>query len=177
MIKYIVLLLFLIGCTPNIIDYDAEKIVQVQTEKIKKAQADPFNNKPTLPYVKLADANDNSIFIEAIKLKPIKRPDGIFLDVWMINAINRTPISWCVKINWKLQDFEFESTLPYIFLIKGNEILKVGKMQQTIWSFDDVAIAIPPSGYIEDLKIIKAPLDEKKKSYTCENLDDHVDEI
>jgi hypothetical protein len=175
-IKYIFIILVLTGCTPNIIDYDAEKLVQVQSDKIKKSQADPFNNNLTPAYVKLAEDEDNNIFIEAIKLKPIKRGDGILLDVWRINAINRTSTPKCVKINWKLQDFEFETTLPYIFLIKGNEILKVGKMQQTIWSFDDVAIAIPPSGYIEDLKIINASLDEKKK-YTCENLDDHVDEI
>ena len=175
--KYIFLLLLLVGCTPNIIDYDAEQIAQVQSEKIKKAQADPFNNKPTEPYVKLAEADDNSIFIEAIKLRPIKRADGIFLDVWLINAINRTPKPRCVKINWKLQDFEFETTLPYIFLIKGGEILKVGKMQQTIWSFDDIAIAIPPSGYINDLKVIEAPLEKQKLNYTCEDLDEHVDEL
>jgi hypothetical protein len=36
-------------------------------------------------------------------------------------------------------------------------------MTQTIWAFDDVAIAIPPSGYINEMKVRDADYEKTFK--------------
>ncbi len=164
----ILTLLAVIGCSQNIIEYDSEKMELDQAKKIKQKQADPFNNPATPDYVKVADDEDEGVYIEVMKLHPIKGPQNIKLDVWNVQAVNRTLEPKCVGISWKLQDFEFESEQPMEFLLLGKQTLHVGKMKQSIWSFDGAMIAIPPSGYVDDLKVRKAVFDTKSKRLTCE---------
>ena len=64
-----------ISCTPNIKDFDAEKMEYDQIQKIKKAQADPFNNPTTPDHVKVADNDD--IYVTVTKGLPIKGHEGI----------------------------------------------------------------------------------------------------
>lgn len=172
-----VLSLFVIGCTPNIKEYDAEKLEYDQTNKLKLAQKkeDPFRSPNTPPYVKVAEDEDEHVYIEVIKLKPIKNKDGIKLDVWTVNAINQSPEPKCVIVNWKLQDFEFETEQPIEFLLKGKEVLPLGKMKQSIWSFDGAMIAIPPSGYVDSLKIRAADIDKDTHRLTCDMLEEDID--
>ncbi len=76
-------------------------------------------------------------YVEAIKLKPVTGRQNIKLDVWTITAVNQSNTPKCITIHWKLMDFDLETQLPYEFLILDHEELKIGKMKQTIWSFDD----------------------------------------
>lgn len=163
-----------ISCTPNIKDFDAEKMEYDQIQKIKKAQADPFNNPTTPDHVKVADNDD--IYVTVTKGLPIKGHEGIKLDVWNIYAVNRSHTPKCVMINWKLQDFELESPLPYDFLIQDKESIQVGRATQTIWSFDGVAIAIPPSGYVDGMHVRDAEFDEKTHKFICEELEKNIQE-
>lgn len=177
----IVLLFFLVGivgCVPTIKDYDAEKLEYEQIKKIKNSQAtyDPFNAPATPKYVKVAKDEEEGIFIEVIKLRPITNQQGIKLDVWKVNAVNTSPDTKCVDVKWKLQDFEFQSEEPLEFLIKGGQTLYLGKMTQSIWSFDDVLIALPPSGYVDSLHIRKAEIDAKTHRLTCEIKEEDIDE-
>lgn len=169
-------LLVLSACTPNIIEYDAEKMEYDQVKNLKAAQKkiDPFNNPSTPSIVKVAD--EDGVSIEVIKLKSIKSQDGIVLDVWTVSAMNTSKETKCVTIAWKLQDFEFESEQPLEFLISPNETLKVGKMKQSIWSFDGALIAIPPSGYVDNMKVRKADFEKKTSKLTCDMLEEDVKE-
>jgi hypothetical protein len=168
-------LLIITGCV-TVRDYDAEKLEYEQANKIKNAQSkvDPFNNPATPDYVKIADNDD--VYVEAIKLKPFKGPQNIKLDHWIINATNRSNKTVCVAIKWKLQDFEFTSELPLEFLMKGKEFLKVGDMRQSIWSFSDVMIAIPPSGYVDSMNVRDAKIETKTGKYTCDMLEEDIQE-
>lgn len=170
--RILILLILVSGCTANIIDYDAEKIEREQVNKIKTAQKDPFNNKITPAYVKIADVDD--VYIEAIKLKPEINKDELKLDLWAIQAVNITLIPKCVAINWKLQDFDFETGLEYEFLIKPNQLLKVGRMKQSIWSFDGSNITIPPSGYIESMNIRDAKYEKTINQFVCTELESDI---
>jgi len=159
-------------------DYDSEKLEAEQISKLHKKQADPFNNPPTPSYVKVAKDEDEGVYIEVIKLKPLVTKQGVKLDVWTVNAIStnkESTVPKCVKVNWKLQDFEFESEQPLEFILKGKEVLNIGKMKQSIWSFDGALIAIPPSGYVDNMKVRDADFDKKIKRYTCEMLEEDID--
>lgn len=168
--------ILLSGCAPTIIDYDAEKEETLQVEKLKAAQKkeDPFNNPLTPPYVKLQDTDE--VYVEVFKLKDISDHRGVKLQNWEVFIGNKTDRHLCVIIDWKLQDFELESDQPIDFLLKPKEFLDLGKMKQTIWSFDDVAIAIPPSGYIKEVKTQDSEIDEKTKKYTCDMPEEEIDD-
>lgn len=157
-----------------VIDVDFEKNEADRISQLKDAQADPFKYEPTPEYVKLAEEDD--VLVEAFKVKPINGPKGLKLEVWEVNAINKADIPQCVTINWKLQDFEFESELPYKFLINKHSTLKVGKMRQTVWSFDDAMIAIPPSGYVDSVWVTEAEYEEKTKKFICDTSDKDIEE-
>jgi hypothetical protein len=167
------MLVSVVGCM-TVRDYDSEKMEFEQANKIKAAQADPFKSEATPDYVKVAE--DDDVTIEVIKLKPIKGPQNIDLQVWTANAINHAKTSKCVRIDWKLMDFNWETSLPYEFLLLDNEVLKIGTMTQTIWSFDGAAIAIPPSGYVDKMKIRDADLDKKTNKLTCEMVEEDIQE-
>lgn len=174
MLKSIVIVSLLLvgGCTVNIKDYDAEKLEYDQINRIKNAQNDPFNTPSTPPYVKLIDNDD--VYVEAIKLKPIKGHQGIMLDVWTVQAVNKSDQPKCITINWKLQDFDFETSLPYEFLALDKETVKIGRMTQTIWSFDGSAIAIPPSGYIDGMRVRGAKYEITTGKLTCDELEKDI---
>jgi hypothetical protein len=165
---------FIIGCTPNIKEYDAEKVEMEQVNKIKKVQADPFYSNPTPDFVRVA--SDDDISIEVSKLKPVVGHQNIKLDVWVIKAVNNSTIPKCVAIDWKLQDFELETGLPYEFIVLDKEVLNVGRMKQTIWSFDGAAIALPPSGYVDKLKVRDADFEKKTGKLTCDTLEENIQE-
>jgi len=162
------------GCV-TIQEYDAEKLEYEQISKVKQSQKqkkeDPFISEKTADVVKVKDEDD--VLIEAIRSAPIEHR-GVKLEVWVINANNRSSTPKCVIIDWRLQDFNFETSLPYEFLIDKNAIIKVGKMTQTIWSFDDVNIAIPPSGYINDMKVRDADYEKTTNRLTCDTLEEDI---
>ncbi|MGZ8924619.1 MAG: hypothetical protein ACXW2E_01925 [Nitrososphaeraceae archaeon] len=166
--------LILVGCTPNIKEYDPEKMEYIQAERIKMAQQDPFYSSSTPSYVKLIE--EDEVYVEAIKLRPEVGPTDIKLDTWVINVINRSAEIKCVTIDWKLMDFDFESDLPHTFVVDATEILKLGKMKQTVWAFDDTFIALPPSGYVNSLNVVDAQFDEKINEYTCDILERDIQE-
>lgn len=60
--------------------------------------------------------------------------------------------------------------------MEGKGTLKIGKMKQSIWSFDDAFIAIPPSGYVDTLKVRDADYDKITHRLTCEIPEEKVDE-
>ena len=171
----ILLSLSITGCV-TVVEYDAEKMEYEQVNKLKYAQQhpDPFNNPATPPLVKIADNDD--VYVEAIKLKPVEGPQHIKLDVWTIKATNRSKITKCVAIKWKLQDFEFTSDLPLEFLLQGREQIKIGDMKQSIWSFDSTLIAIPPSGYVDSMNVRDADIEKTTGKYTCDQLEEDIQE-
>jgi hypothetical protein len=172
--KIVVMLVLLsstVGCV-TVRDYDAEKLEYEQAAKIKKAQADPFGSEPTPDYVKVAD--NGEVFVDVKKSTPIINNQGIKLESWIASAKNNTTEPKCVRIDWKLMDFNLETALPYEFLIMGNEQLKIGKMTQTIWSFSDVAIALPPSGYVDKFNVRDAEIEVKTKKFTCEMTENEI---
>lgn len=175
MFKVLVLFVitFLTGCAPVIHDYDGGKLEREQIARIKQAQASS-KLEPTPDYVKVADEDD--VIVEVNKTKPIKGTQGIVLDVWKVSATNHSSTPKCVKIDWKLMDFNFETTLPYEFLIKDHQILKVGTMTQNVWSFSDAAVAVPPSGYVDKFNVRDADLDDKTHKYTCDMVEKDIDE-
>lgn len=166
------LMLALTGCAVTVKEYDAEKLEYDQINRIKKAQSDPFNSPATPAYVKVAE--NNGVYVEAIKLRPIMGHQNIKLDVWTVDAVNTTDKSQCVTINWKLQDFELETGLPYEFLVPNNKTLPIGRMQQTIWSFDGAAIALPPSGYIDGMRVRDAKFEIATGKLTCDELEKDI---
>lgn len=160
------------GCM-TVRDYDSSKIEMEQINKIKAAQAKSPKVEHTADYVKIADEED--VLIEAIKSKPLMHK-GVQLEVWDINANNKSNEAKCVTITWALQDFSFETSLPHEFLVQPNKIIKIGKMTQSIWDFDDVAIAAPPSGYVHDINVREADVIKKSNKLTCEVLEDDIEE-
>lgn len=167
-------ILTLTGCGLGTVrDYDSGKLEREQVARIKQAQA---SNKatPTPDYVKVADSDD--VIVEVNKTKPTHGAQGIVLDVWKVTATNHSATPKCVKIEWKLMDFNFETSLPYEFLIKDHQLLKVGTMTQNVWSFSETAIAMPPSGYVEAFNVRDADYDEKLHKYTCDMTEAQIDE-
>ncbi len=161
------------GCM-TIQEYDAEKLEYDQINKVKKAQKkkeDPFVSEKTADYVKVKEEDD--VVIEAVRSAPIEHR-GVKLDVWVINGNNKSSTPKCVTIDWRLQDFTFETSLPYEFLIDKNAFIKIGKMTQTIWAFDDVAIAIPPSGYINEMRVRDADYEKTTNRLTCDTLEEDI---
>jgi hypothetical protein len=168
------MLLSLIACTPNIRDYDGGKLQADQIARIKKAQDNPTIVEYTPPHVELA--NDDNVFVTIDKQPSITGAQGIRLDVWKATAVNKNTDPQCVRIDWKLMDFNLETSLPYEFLMKAGETLTVGTMTQTIWSFDGTAMALPPSGYVDKMNARDAEFDEKKKLYTCDMVEADIQE-
>lgn len=173
----IILLLAVIsltGCSFTVKDYDGGKLEREQISKIKAAQMKSSKAEPTPEYVKVADSDD--VIVEVNKTKPIKGAQGITLDVWKVSATNNSDYAKCVKIDWKLMDFNFETTLPYEFLVNSKQIIKVGTMTQNIWSFSETAVALPPSGYVDKFNVRDAEFDEKTKKFTCDMVEADIDE-
>jgi len=166
------ILMMLVGCSATVRNYDTGKMDREQALRIKAAQATKL--QPTPDYVKVAD--NDGIVVEVDKLLPIKGREGVVLDVWKVTATNRTADPKCVKIDWRLMDFNFETSQPFEFLIFGNRVLRVGKMTQTIWSFDETAVALPPSGYVNKMDVRDADYDKKTKKFTCEMTDNQIDQ-
>ncbi len=158
-------LLFIVGCGPKIIDYDPEKDTYDHMKNLSKAQADPFYAENTPDVVKLVKKDD--IEIEITKMSPLVGRMGIKLDRWEAKAINYSKQPKCVIVDWKLMDFEYESSYPTEFLVEGYSILQFAKFTQTIWAFDrDTYLALPPSGYINDMSVRDADVDKNGK-YDC----------
>lgn len=162
------------GCTPNIIERDFEKEEAQRIKDLQKAKEDPFKNQPTPDYVKLIE--EDGVYVEALKQHPVKGPGGVMLDVWVVNAVNTAEDPQCVTVNWKLQDFEFESDEPYEFLVPAHKTLKIGKMKQTIWSFDDTFIAIPPSGYVDGIRVREPNVEKLNGKIGCETPEEDIQE-
>lgn len=162
------ILISLWGCTPNIMVYDSEKMEHDQVLKIRgvNLSKDPFDNKPTPDRVRVVD--EDEIYVEVHKGRPTKGEMNIELQRWTAIAINKSNDFHCVTISWKLQDFEFESSLPDEFLIQPYQKLIVGQMRQTIWSFDGVGIALPPSGYADGINIREPNINPKTGVVSCE---------
>jgi hypothetical protein len=175
-ILILIINIFIIGCSLEPIEYDAEKEEAEHIEKIRNAQSkeDPFNNPLTPPYVKVGD--NDEITVEVYKLKEFIGYKGLVLQQWDVFVTNKTEDYLCTIIGWKLQDFELETEREVTFLLKPKERIKLGKMKQTIWSFDEVAIAIPPSGYVENIETQEALIDEKTKQYTCDMPEQEIDD-
>lgn len=167
-------LLLMTGCM-TIQEYDSEKLEYEQINKVKQVQSkskiDPFQSEKTPDFVRVKEEDD--VLIEAFRSAPIEHR-GVKLEVWIINANNKSTSPKCVTIDWRLQDFTFETSLPYEFLIESNKMIKVGKMTQTIWAFDDVSIAIPPSGYINEMKVRDAEVEKTTNRLTCETLEEDI---
>ena len=68
-----------------------------------------------------------------------------------------------------------KSNLPMEFLLFGGETLEIGKMRQTIWAFDNVYLALPPSGYANKLWIRDADVDEQTGAESCEPDESNID--
>lgn len=168
------ILVSLIGCSATIRDYDTGKMDREQALRIKQAQSGPTKMEPTPDYVKVAD--NDGVIVEVNKTLPIKGREGIKLDVWKVTATNHTSTPKCVKIDWRLMDFNFETSQPFEFVINDHQILKVGKMTQTIWSFDNTAVALPPSGYVNKMDVRDADYDKKTRKFTCDMTDAQIDE-
>lgn len=169
----IALVLVSTGCM-TVRDFDGGKLESQQVDRIKQAQSNPNKPEPTPDYVKVADSD--GVIVEVFKTKPIKGRKGIVLDVWKVTATNKDSTPKCVRIDWKLMDFNFDTALPYEFVMKPTEQLKVGTMTQTIWSFSDTdAIALPPSGYVHNINVRDADFDDKTKQLTCDMLDSQID--
>lgn len=175
--KHILLsILLLTGCSINVLEYDFEKQEAEQVEKIKQAQSkkkDPFDSPPTPPYVKIF--NDDDVYVEVFRLKDISFRD-IVLQQWEVYIKNKNNYNICVAIKWKLQDFELQSEYPTMFLLKPDQYLDLGKMKQTVWAFDKIFVALPPSGYVDSAKILEAQIDKKTNKYTCDMEEDSVEE-
>lgn len=170
----LLIMLSVVGCTSNIKDVDFDKLEVTQVSKLKKKQTeDPFKSEVTPNFVKLIEKDD--ISIEVFKVLPIEHK-GIKLDVWTVTAINNSDTNKCIAIQWKLQDFEFESDLPIMFILNSKQKLSIGKMKQTIWSFDEFQVAIPPSGYVENLFIREPSYDKKTHNQTCNQLETEIKE-
>jgi hypothetical protein len=177
MLKKIIIvpiLVSLFGCSTIVHDYDSGKMDHEQALRIKKAQLEPGKLQPTPDYVKVADSD--GVIVEVEKTLPIKGREGIVLDVWKVTATNHTSTSKCVKIDWRLMDFSFETSQPFEFVLLDHQILKVGKMTQTIWSFDETAVALPPSGYVNKMDVRDANYDKKMRKFTCNMTDDQIDQ-
>jgi hypothetical protein len=160
------------GCAPVIIDINPSLQERDRANKIKIAQVAKVYGIATPNYVKVAD-KDN-IIVTAIKSNSSTGPQKIQLDTWKVTAVNHGIVAKCVTIDWKLMDFELTTNLPYEFLIRSQETLSVGKMTQTIWSFDDTALALPPSGYIGGMLVRDAEFDRKTRKLTCDMLENDI---
>lgn len=167
-------IVLLSGCA-TVRDYDAEKVEMEQVSKIKKAQRDPFANKPTPDHVRVIE--EDGVYVEVHKGFPNTGPEGIKLDIWRAIVTNTNKTAKCVSVDWALQDFEFESDLPSEFLVKAGEKLVVGKMRQTIWAFDGAYIALPPSGYAKSISVRDPDVNKKTKNQSCELDESNIDEV
>lgn len=147
-------MVLLSGCA-TVVDIDPEQMEYDQIVKIKGKQAaevlDPFASPPT-PNSVIAGRKDH-VVVFVTKSTPVKGPQNIKLDTWNVRASNFNDESKCVAIQWRLQDFEFESDYPTEFFIASQKTIDLGKMRQTIWSLDGLTFAIPPSGYIQKMNV------------------------
>lgn len=174
---FVLMIAVLSGCSSiQVQDYDAEKMEAEQIKGIKNAQRkDPFISEKTPDYVKLID--QDGIQIEVHRDVYLLGHDNIKLETWKANAVNNNPTAKCVTVDWKLQDFEFESNLPSEFLVKKYSSIFIGKMRQTIWAFDGAFIALPPSGYVSGINVRDPDVNPKTGAESCEPDESNIDTI
>lgn len=155
------------GCA-TIVDVDPEKLEMEQIRKIKGAQAkiDPFAADLTAPSVRLGQKD--RVSIHANKQPDIKGPQDIKLQSWRINVVNSNVEPKCVTIAWKLMDFSFDSNYPYEFYMAPDTTIHLGNMHQSIWDFDGVGIALPPSGYVQDMRVRDPEITQRRVRSTVE---------
>lgn len=175
--KYIFVLLVLTvsACSIKVHEYDSEKMEYLQVKNIKKAQSDPFYTEETPTTVRVVE--EDGVYVEVHRLDSNTGNQDIKLQVWSAMVTNTTDDNFCATITWKLQDFEFESSYPTEFLIKAHEKLTIGKMRQTIWAFDDVYLALPPSGYAEAIHLREPDINKKTGVISCEFDESNIDKI
>lgn len=161
-----IVLCFIVGCTPNIINYDSEKLEAEHIKNVVNTQKiDPFKAQKTLTYVHVKD--EDGIFVDVFKSGVTKGTQGILLDTWKATVRNANNTSKCVIIDWHLMEFDFESSLPTEFLVLGKETINVATMHQTIWAFDGTNIALPPSGYVSRIYVREPDINKKTNVEEC----------
>lgn len=169
-------IMLLTACsTTNIIDYDPEKETFEHMKNVKKAQQDAFYAEETPPHVDLFKKDGINIVID--KKDPLVGRMGIRLDRWEASAINHNNLPKCVAVDWRLLDFEYESQYPDEFLVYGNSVLNFAHFRQTIWAFDkDTFLVLPPSGYVNDISVRDADINEKGH-YECMLNEDWITDV
>lgn len=156
----IVLPLLLGGCATTVIDYDPENM---------ELPPGIPEYEPTPDRVELGDRRD--IVVKAVKTEPFMDVDQygneVERQVWQISATNRNKYyDQCVTILWRLMEFKLYMDGPSEFLIPATETHNVGMMVGQTWKIDGVKIALPPSGYIQQMRV-RRPNKNAKEGEEC----------
>lgn len=171
-------LLLLNACTPNIIDRDFEEEEAEYIRKHKEfAKNDPLWQAPTPDNMFLTRVDDVSVTIH--KLPPDDK-SGIMLQNWTVVVTNHNKISKCVNIAWKLQGFDMINDNPGFQLFERNEAkLDYVRLRQTIWNMDGIRIALPPSGYIQQMEVKDINENPDVEMEVCDfyELDEDIEEM
>lgn len=169
--------LLLGGCsvTPGIVK--EKDVVIVDPEKFDQHIHGNIKYEPTPDHVVVGEKD--GVIIEVHKREVIKDElaDDIQLQVWDAAVTNLSQTDKCVTPLWRLMDFEYISDGPSERLVKSNQMVHLGQMQQKTWVLDGVVVAPPPSGYLADLRV-RGTVPNAKPGEECIHLvdEDKVEE-
>ncbi len=170
----LLILLPVVGCTPNIVDRDFEAEESAYIKEHGVAAKDPLY-APATPDTVFA-GKENNVFVSMYKDKP-EDYKGMKLQIWQATIVNHSDHPICALVHWKLMDFEMFSDYPdFTYLVSQQQILHFAEMRQQIWNIDGTEFALPPSGYIDQL-IVKEPIKDAKKGTECSFEDNNIEEI
>lgn len=154
--------LFLGGCASKqpVPDHKVVDIDPLELERKMLGEQAGADGEPTPPHVVVGEKD--GVKIEVHKRKTENSEQYLVkLQTWDVTAINYNHRDKCVTPQWKLMDFKYITDGPSEQFIKAHSMKKMGEMQQRAWIIDGVEVAVPPSGYLYDMRVRDAIADAK----------------
>lgn len=137
--------LILGGCATRVVDYDPEHAGTAS----RVEHAEPL---PTAPVVVVAK-NDN-VAVRVVRKDSLDR-DGVTLQQWDVFTSNEGREDVCVGVVWRLMDFRYVASVPTPFHVPAQRHVFIGEMVQTTTVINGVVVALPPSGYVQELHVVE----------------------
>lgn len=163
--------LFVVGCTPTIVDRDFEKEERAYIKKYgEPARKDPMYASPSKETVFAGD--EDNVRITLAKGNDTILKNGDHLQNWYAVVFNNNMKAKCVAVNWKLMDFELiTDDVTFVYLKPHQTKMDYAKFKQKVWDLDGISLVLPPSGYVDKI-VVKDPT----KKNNCEFIDEDIDE-
>lgn len=155
----------------RVVDIDP---LEMEREMLGKQAGDA---EPTPAHVVVGERGGIKIEVHKRGVEDSEQYD-LKLQTWDVTAINYNHRDKCVTPRWKLMDFKYITDGASEQLIPAHSMKRMGEMQQRAWIIEGVEVAVPPSGYLSDMRV-RNTVEDAKPGEECMHIfpeEDLVDE-